>query len=244
MLKIGCCGLTKARASYYVQFGVVEVQQTFYQPPRPTTLARWREKAPADFEFTLKAWQPITHPSNLPTWRRLRDRLEQPEQAGYFRASAAVDAAWNRTREAARLLRAGIVLFQCPAGFTPEEEHVTNMRRFFGSLDRGGLRFAWEPRGGWPEGLIRELCRDLELMHCVNPLKQRTATAGTAYFRLHGITGYRYRHGEDDFPRLLGICAGFDEAYCLFNNITMFEDAVRFKALAMNTGLTTGQQPP
>jgi uncharacterized protein YecE (DUF72 family) len=81
-------------------------------------------------------------------------------------------------------------------------------------------------------------------LHCVNPLKQGTTTAGTAYFRLHGITGYRYRHGEDDFRRLLGICAGFDEAYCLFNNITMFEDAVRFKALAMNTGLTTGQQPP
>lgn len=240
MLKIGCCGFAKAQADYYAQFGVVEVQQTFYQPPHRKTLARWREKAPADFEFTLKAWQPITHPSSSPTWRRLRDRPERPEEAGYFRPSAAVNAAWSRTREASGLLQAGIVLFQCPARFTPEEEHVNDMRRFFRALDRRGLRFAWEPRGAWPGGLVLELCQDLDLIHCVNPLTRQTVTGGTAYFRLHGITGYRYRHSEDDFRRLLARCGAFDEAYCLFNNVSMFEDAARFKALALRTGSTTG----
>lgn len=239
MLKIGCCGFAKARSSYYARFGVVEVQQTFYQPPRPKTLARWREEAPAGFEFTLKAWQPITHPSSSPTWRRLRDRPERPEEAGYFRPSAAVDAAWDRTREAARLLEAGIVLFQCPARFTPEAAHVGDMRRFFGARDRGGLRFAWEPRGAWPEGLIAELCRELDLIHCVNPLRQSPVVGGTAYFRLHGVGGYRHRHNEDELRRLLELCAGFDEAYCLFNNMTMFEDAARFKALASNAGAQT-----
>lgn len=239
MLKIGCCGFAKARSSYYARFGVVEVQQTFYQPPRPKTLARWREEAPAGFEFTLKAWQPITHPSSSPTWRRLRDRPERPEEAGYFRPSAAVDAAWDRTREAARLLEAGIVLFQCPARFTPETEHVGDMRQFFRACDRGGLRFAWEPRGAWPEGLIAELCRELNLIHCVNPLRQSPVVGGTAYFRLHGVAGYRHRHGEDELRRLLELCAGFDEAYCLFNNMTMFEDAARFKALASNAGAQT-----
>lgn len=85
-----------------------------------------------------------------------------------------------------------------------------------------------------------ELCRDLELIHCVNPLRQRTVTGGTAYFRLHGITGYRYRHSDDDCRRLLGLCAGFDEAYCLFNNMTMFGDAARFKALALKGRSTVG----
>lgn len=88
--------------------------------------------------------------------------------------------------------------------------------------------------------LLVELCRDLELVHCVNPLQQRPVTDGTAYFRLHGITGYRYRHSEDDFRRLLDLCAGFDEAYCLFNNMTMFEDAARFKALALKSRSTVG----
>jgi uncharacterized protein YecE (DUF72 family) len=235
-MKIGCCGFARARVSYYARFGVVEVQQTFYQPPRPHTLIRWRKEAPAGFEFALKAWQPITHPASSPTWRRLREPPERPEQAGFFRPSAAVEDGWRRTREAAGLLEARIVLFQCPQRFTPEEEHIANMRRFFRSCDRRGLRFAWEPRGNWPEELVAELCRELGLIHCVDPLKARAVTAGIAYFRLHGITGYRYRHSEDDLRRLLDLGAGFDEAYCLFNNLTMFEDAARFKAPAGQTG--------
>jgi uncharacterized protein YecE (DUF72 family) len=232
MLKIGCCGFATARARYYARFGVVEVQQTFYEPPRPETLARWRDEAPVGFEFALKAWQPITHPATSPTWRRLKHPPEHPEEAGFFRPSAAVSSAWRRTREAAELLQASIVLFQCPAAFTPEQGHVTNMRRFFRACDRGGLRFVWEPRGAWPEDLIAELCEELDLIHCVNPLTQPTLTRGTAYFRLHGIGGYRYRHSDDDLRRLLDLGAGFDEAYCLFNNMTMFEDAARFQALA------------
>jgi uncharacterized protein YecE (DUF72 family) len=70
----------------------------------------------------------------------------------------------------------------------------------------------------------------------VNPLKEPTLTSGTAYFRLHGVTGYRHRHSEDDLQRLRRICASFDEVYCLFNNASMLEDATRFAALAAMDG--------
>ena len=236
MLKIGCCGFGMARARYRARFAVVEVQQTFYQPPKPETLARWRAEAPADFEFTVKAWQPVTHPSGSPTWRRLREPPGPPEEAGHFRPSATVRAAWERTLEAARLLEAGIVLFQCPARFTPTEEHVADMRRFFRGIDRDGLTLAWEPRGDWPDDLLAGLCGELGLVHCVDPLKRRPVTGGLAYFRLHGVTGYRYRHTDDDLARLLDAAAGFDTAYCLFNNMTMVEDAGRFRALAAQRG--------
>jgi uncharacterized protein YecE (DUF72 family) len=99
------------------------------------------------------------------------------------------------------------------------------------------MRFVWEPRGAWPEALVADLCRDLDLIHCVNPLIQRPLTMGTAYFRLHGIGGYRYRHDDVDLRRLLDACAGFDEAWCLFNNMTMFEDAERFKAISLAAGM-------
>ena len=46
---------------YFETFPLVEVQQTFYEPPAPRTLLRWREQAPDSFEFTMKAWQLITH---------------------------------------------------------------------------------------------------------------------------------------------------------------------------------------
>jgi len=55
---------------YFGRFGLVEVQQTFYKMPKLETAARWRQQAPSDFEFTLKAWQLITHPSVSPTYRR------------------------------------------------------------------------------------------------------------------------------------------------------------------------------
>ena len=50
MITLGMCGFTIGPAAYCEQFRVVEVQQTFYDPP-PTTLQGWREEAPPDFEF-------------------------------------------------------------------------------------------------------------------------------------------------------------------------------------------------
>ena len=43
------------------EYRLVEVQQTFYEPPRDGTMRRWRALAPVDFEFTIKAWQLVTH---------------------------------------------------------------------------------------------------------------------------------------------------------------------------------------
>jgi uncharacterized protein YecE (DUF72 family) len=52
---------------YVRRFPLVEVQHTFYEPPKESLLAQWREKAPTRFEFTIKAWQVVTHESGSPT---------------------------------------------------------------------------------------------------------------------------------------------------------------------------------
>src|SRR5689334_14150060 len=133
LLHIGCCGFRSSRADYIETLDSVEVQHTFYQPPQIATLKRWREEAPARFEFTLKAWQLITHTSSSPTQRRLKRKLteEEKEGAGSFRPSEIVREAWDVTRECAAALRARAVLFQCPASFKPYAENVEHMRRFF-----------------------------------------------------------------------------------------------------------------
>ncbi len=59
---------------------VVEVQQTFYQPPLPRTLGKWRREAPQDFEFTSQARQLMTHESVSPTYRRLREKLSEQQK--------------------------------------------------------------------------------------------------------------------------------------------------------------------
>ncbi|MDR7438678.1 MAG: DUF72 domain-containing protein [Armatimonadota bacterium] len=230
-VRVGCCGLPRGLGEYARTFPVVEIQQTFYQPPLPRTAARWRAQVPEEFEFTLKAWQLITHPPTSPTYRRLRQPLPagSQERYGFFAPTREVQQAWDRTREVAEVLRARIVVFQCPARFTPDPPHIQNLRSFFTRLDRGGIRCAWEPRGAWPAELVVQLCRELDLLHCVDPFVTPPGYGHPRYFRLHGRHGYRYRYTDEDLLALRRMCSG--ATYVLFNNTYMWEDALRFQAL-------------
>jgi len=53
-IKIGCCGFPVKHQEYAARFRLVEVQQTFYQPPLPATARKWRQEMPPNFDFTLK----------------------------------------------------------------------------------------------------------------------------------------------------------------------------------------------
>ena len=226
---VGCCGFPVKRETYYAHFNTVEVQQTFYTPPREETARRWREEAPEGFRFAMKAWQLITHPPSSPTYRRLRRPLEGERDAyGFFKPTDEVWSAWEETRTIARALGAAWIIFQCPARFTPTDEHVANLRAFFSRIEREGWRLGWEPRGSWPVDLVRDLCHELDLVHVVDPFKGLPVTSGLAYFRLHGKTGYRYQYTDEDLRELLGWCGHFDEAWVMFNNVSMWNDARAF----------------
>ncbi len=229
MVKIGCCGFPVGRRQYMARLPVAEVQQTFYQPPQMATVRRWREEAPPSFEFTLKAWQLITHEAVSPTYRRLRRPLtmEERAQAGFFKDTSLVKQAWETTREMAQVLAARIVLFQCPARFGPTPENRERLRQFFSGLDRGGCLCAWEPRGNWPREEVAELCRELNLLPALDPLASPPFSGPRAYFRLHGRGGYRYSYTDEDFQALRICLADYDEVYVFFNNISMWADACR-----------------
>lgn len=159
MIKVGCCGFGEAQQKYFEEFPVVEVQITFDQPPKPETARGWREKAPEQFEFTLKAWQLITHEATSPTYRRLTEKLPRArlKQCGSFKPTDEVFRAWERTEEIARTLGSKIIVFQCPAAFTPTGEHKRNLRQFFKRISRREYLFAWEPRGAMLEDARRFL---------------------------------------------------------------------------------------
>ena len=230
-LKVGLCGFAKPQATVFASFPVMEVQHTFYQPPRLSTLVRWRERAPAGFEFTVKAWQVITHLCTSPTYRRIKDEVER-EQAGCFRDTAAVRAAWARTHASAQALRARVVLFQCAAHFTPTDEHVNHMRRFFAEAKRGDLVFAWEPRGDWSDDLVQGLCAELDLLHAVDPFLRKPLHGEIAYLRLHGGKDFAHVYTDAELREVLALARRHEMAYVLFNNKAMFADAQRFEALA------------
>jgi uncharacterized protein YecE (DUF72 family) len=235
VIKAGCCGFRLSQSEYVKRFPVVEVQQTFYQPPQVKTLERWRAEAPPDFEFTLKAWQLITHEARSPTYRRLKRDLTGAEraEAGSFRPTAIVQTAWEVTLACAEALQASRLLFQCPSSFTPTREHVRDLRAFFERIERPrNLSCLWEPRGEWPEHLVVELCRELDLTHVVDPFAARTLTPERCYYRLHGRTGWRYQYEDDELSELITMLPEGGVSYVLFNNVRMLDDAARFQTLA------------
>jgi uncharacterized protein YecE (DUF72 family) len=235
-VRIGLCGFTMATADYFREFELVEVQQTFYEPPRDATMRRWRVQAPLRFEFTLKAWQLITHDATSPTYRRLRRPLsaEQRAQCGSFRDTDVVREAWQRTLECARILRATAIVLQCPASFRPTDENVERLRVFASTAERPeGVRLLWEPRGAWPGELVAELCAEHDLVHVVDPFVAETVTPEQTYFRLHGITGARHVYSDGELERLRAMLPAEPAVapYVMFNNLPRVGDARRFRAM-------------
>jgi uncharacterized protein YecE (DUF72 family) len=232
-VRLGLCGWTISQAAYVRRFRLVEVQHTFYDPPSDAVLARWRAQVPADFEFTIKAWQLVTHESGSPTYRRLRQPLPDSArgQVGAFRTTPPVLAGWRRTLECARALQASAVLLQCPRSFRPTAENVARLRAFLSQVERPAGRVLWEPRGGWPRGLLAELCAELGLVHVVDPMQDETVTPEQTYYRLHGTTGPRHVHTDAELRRLRDLVEDRPSPYVLFNNLPRTGDAERFRAL-------------
>lgn len=232
-IKIGCCGFPVARDKYFNYFSVVELQQTFYQPPKLETAMKWRKEAPGEFEFTLKAWQLITHPPTSPTYRKLTQMLPEKKlkNYGFFKPTDEVFSAWQKTEEIAKALNSKLILFQCPASFKPTEENKRHLKKFFSSIKRNDFYFAWEPRGKWPKEEIINLCKDLGLVHCVDPFKDKPLYGKIIYFRLHGKEGYKYKYTDDDFKNLIKKIKRKVNCYIMFNNVYMFEDALKFSKL-------------
>ena len=243
-LLIGTSGFGIAQADYFRVFPCVEVQHTFYQPPKLSTLERWRAAAPTDFEFVLKAWQLITHDSKSPTYRRLKSELteKEKEEAGYFRDTEIVKEAWEVTLACAKALKARTILFQCPASFKQTAENISNLEKFFGNLNRrenhdDRYRFCWEPRGDWDPQVIKTICKTLKLRHAVDPFKVKSVTPARIYFRLHGKNGWRYEYEESELRELASILAQVaprsQTPYVFFNNARMIQDALEFQSITL-----------
>jgi uncharacterized protein YecE (DUF72 family) len=250
-IKVGTCGFgyykpagnwkqkyeSKLQA-YSDAFRVVEINRTFYGLPRVKTTQRWRDEVLGDFEFTLKAWQAVTHATTSMTWRKRTEKLteKQKKNFGNLRSNKEVIEAWEKTKARAEALEAAVCVFQCPASFNCRSENEKNTRRFFERIDRGGLDPAWEPRGDWNEHpeKIEALCRDLGLIHVVDLMRREPLSdQRIAYIRLHGLNrkeyDYRYDYSDSELEelaeKLTRLGRRHDTVYCMFNNDNMFANA-------------------
>ena len=236
MMKLGMCGFTIGAAAYFKRFGVVEVQQTFYDPPPLATVEKWRAQAPPEFEFTLKAWQVITHLGTSRTYRRLRRDFGEKEraEAGAFRLNDTTLAAWDTTLASAAALRATAILFQCPPSFKATAENVAAMRQFIGAIERPqGVDLLWEPRGPWPDDLVLGVCEELRLIHAVDPFVRPSLTPRLIYWRLHGNRSHYANYSDAELEQIIDWLPSdtSTDAYVMFNNIPRVQDVKRFVEL-------------
>jgi len=220
MLKVGCCGYPVSMRRYQETFKVVELNSTFYKYPKPETVKKWRETAPKEFEFTVKAHQDITH--------KHRMNLEQTCES------------LDTMKTVCHILDAKVLLFQTPASFKPEKLQET--AEFFEQFNRENLVLAWEPRGPlWEPAETREklkaVLENLDVSHVTDPFRSMPVYTGkTAYLRLHGHGErmYYYQYSNEELGILHEKAKFFDtgdrQVYIFFNNLTMFEDAQIFRS--------------
>ncbi len=239
MINIGCCGFPVARKRYYEVFSIVELQQTFYQLPKPETARKWREEAPPDFEFTLKAWQGITHLTSSPTYRKSKIVLSESQQKnlGHFKPTSDVFRAWEETVRIAEILEAKVIVLQTPPNFKQTEQNVENLNRFLQQVTPSPFILAIEFRSPWESHIIRRLGEQFGIVHCVDPFKENSQVGDIRYYRLHGSPPgermYRYKYTESDFQFLKrklqeDLLQPMDAIYLMFNNLNMWEDAREF----------------
>lgn len=236
MIWVGTCGLGRRQADAFRALHAVEIQETFYHPVRIERAEAWRAAAPEAFVFAVKASQFITHAATSPTYRRAGRAIPEEERTAYggFQDTPPVQEGWQATRAVAEALRARVIVFQCPSSFGPTPEHIAALYRFFESIRTDAVK-AWEPRGPWASHILEKVCEDLGLVHVVDPFAAEPSTVGLAYFRLHGSPPgprpFRYTYTDTDLARLRSICEEYDDAYVMFNNLSMASAAAQFRAL-------------
>jgi len=152
---------------YAEQFPTVEINYSFYQMPKESTLQQWASQVPAGFRFALKANQKITHVMRL---RNCESTLKR------FLEVASVLQEGNHL---------GPILVQLPPNFKFDPALLQE----FLALRPKAFRFAFEARHvSWYTEETYELLRQFETSLCLAETDDfappDVLTAGFVYLRL------------------------------------------------------------
>lgn len=239
---VGCCGNAGlSLRDYSENFEVIEIQSTFYKLPSVKTAENWRQQVKKDFIFTMKAFQGITHPISSPTWRKAGSQkpVEKIENYGHLKPNKQNFECWANAVEICEALNAKVCVIQLPKSFICNEENARNIVEFFRNVERP-LTIAIEVRHrSWDENpeMLKRSLGEIEATHIVDSLiKKPFLKSSIGYYRLHGLSkrlDYRYQYNDDEFLKLLEEVRKVScrESFVMFNNLSMREDAIRFKGL-------------
>ena len=242
-VRVGCCGLAGLSLSKYVQlFDTIEINSTFYKLPKRETAERWFESTKGKMVFCMKAFQGITHPLSSPTWKRAGTQKPESmfENYGHLKPTKENAESWKRTLEVCEAMHTNVCVIQLPPSFTCTNAAVADALKFF-QMIRRPVDIAIEFRHrSWVDNieLTKTLIKKAGLIHITDPLKERPLSRRKiCYYRLHGLGKqlYRYNYTDEDLLKLKNVIRDIecDEAYVMFNNLSMRYDALCFRKMIL-----------
>lgn len=209
--------------SYYTgQFNTVEINTSFYQLPKKSTLELWKKTVPSDFIFALKGSRYITH------MKKLKDPLRG--------VPPLLDAAGVLGE------KLGPLLFQLPPRWRINSERLDAFLQFL----PGDFRYVFEFRDpSWFSDDIYQILAKRGAAFCIyhleGRLSPREVTTDFVYVRLHGPAG-AYQ-GQYDVKTLSGWASALStwqsqgkEIFCYFDNDEAgyaVHDALRLKEMLL-----------
>jgi len=167
---------------YATQLNSVEVNYTFRSLPTSAIVDSWLAATGADFRFSCKAPQRITH------ILRLKD------------CSAALTAFANSIRSVIEANRFGVVLVQLPPNFKADLQRLTS---FLGDAAAANLRIAFEFRHeSWFTDEIYSVLKKHDAALCVAESDDLT----TPDVQTAGFTCYRFRKSDYTEQQIKAVC--------------------------------------
>jgi len=160
---------------YYAQrLRTVEINNTFYRMPAESVLWQWSEQVPAEFAFSLKAPQRISHVKRL--------READPDVQEFLRRSAVLGS------------KLAQVLVQLPPQLRKD---LPRLEAFLAQLP-AHPRFAFEFRhASWQDDAVYQVLHSRGAMLCIADTDEGdtplVATADRGYLRLR-----REQYGDDE----------------------------------------------
>jgi len=190
---------------YARHFNTVEINNSFYRLPTAKTFDAWRESAPRDFVFAVKASRFMTH------MKKLKDAKRTSEK--FFLVADRLEK------------KLGPILFQLPPRWKVNVERLAEFLEALPDKHRYAFEFRDE---SWIVPEVFRLLRKYNAAFCVHDFEEMKipieVTADFAYVRFHGPTSAKYwgSYSKAELrkwaQRIDGWRAELSAVYVYFNN--------------------------
>jgi uncharacterized protein YecE (DUF72 family) len=210
---------------YASVFDTVELNTSFYHLPKPETFEKWRDQAPPEFRYAVKAPRFITH------MKKLKD------------CAGPVEEFLTRARKLGD--RIGPILYQLPPRWTFNRQRLEE----FLALLPADLKHVFEFREkSWVSEEVLALLDERGVAFCAHDMPglptPRWASGPIAYVRFHGTEGKYWGRYADELllvwsDWMVDQARQGREVWAYFNNdihAHAIDDALTLRAMVAQAG--------